>query len=198
MPRVTATEQQATRRRLIEAGKAEFAHRGLAGARFDEISLAAGHAKGTIYNYFTDKEALFFTIVEEWCIQLVAGFAADGERTASGDLLEVARLDVDIARKDPELAAVVINQLPGLVDRHRRSVEAAIGAGLDLLVAIIERGQAIGEFRHDYSASTLARLFLATLTAVEQEAVTGESDITLDAVPRLIDPVVKGLMACPN
>ena len=27
-----------------------FAERGLAGARFDEISVAAGHARGTIYN----------------------------------------------------------------------------------------------------------------------------------------------------
>ncbi|MDG2261606.1 MAG: TetR family transcriptional regulator, partial [Actinomycetota bacterium] len=52
MPRISPEQRQATRLRLIDAGKAEFAERGLAGARFDEISLAAGHAKGTIYNYF--------------------------------------------------------------------------------------------------------------------------------------------------
>ena len=65
MPRITASERDATRRRLVDAAKTEFAERGLAGARFDQISLAAGHAKGTIYNYFPDKEALFFTIVED-------------------------------------------------------------------------------------------------------------------------------------
>ena len=63
MPRITASERDATRRRIVDAAKTEFAERGLAGARFDQISLAAGHAKGTIYNYFPDKEALFFTIV---------------------------------------------------------------------------------------------------------------------------------------
>ena len=105
MARVSATERAATRIRLIEAAKREFAERGLAGARFDEISLAAGHAKGTIYNYFDSKEELFFTIVEEWCPLLSDAFDPSAAGTARDQLRRIAELDVESARKDPDLAS---------------------------------------------------------------------------------------------
>jgi AcrR family transcriptional regulator len=44
---------------LIEAGLQEFALRGFAVTRMEDIAKRAGVAKGTIYRYFTDKEALF-------------------------------------------------------------------------------------------------------------------------------------------
>jgi len=194
VPRITASERDATRRRLVEAGKSEFAARGLAGARFDQISLAAGHAKGTIYNYFDTKEHLFFTIVEDWCDQLVAGFVSDERRTAAEDLLEIARLDVEIARKDPDLARVVINQLPGLATQHASTTAHAIEPGIDLITSVISSGQARGELTTSHEPRTLARLFLATLSAIEQEALDDGTTVTLDDVVSLTDElIVRGL-----
>ena len=185
--RISTNERNATRQRLIDAGKVEFAARGLAGARFDEIALAAGHAKGTIYNYFDSKEALFFTIVKDWCTQLLAGFVTANGVTAREQLLEIARLDVEIARKDLDLARVVINQLPGLVGDHRVGVETAIGPGIDLLTAVIVAGQERGEVLAGQSARTLARLFLNVLSAIEQEALASDSELGLDDVLPLVD-----------
>ena len=59
MPRNSA----ATRSRLIEAAVAEFADRGLAGARVDRIADAAAANKRAIYDYFDNKEGLFDTAV---------------------------------------------------------------------------------------------------------------------------------------
>lgn len=194
VPRITASERDATRHRLLEAGKAEFAARGLAGARFDQISLAAGHAKGTIYNYFDTKEHLFFTIVEDWCDQLVAGFVSDEGRTAGGDLREIARLDAEIARKDPDLARVIINQLPSLAAQHAATTARAIEPGIQLIASVISCGQQRGEIATGHGPSTLARLFLATLSAIEQEALDDSTTITLDDVVSLTDElVVQGL-----
>lgn len=190
MPRISASERDATRRRLIEAGKAEFAARGLAGARFDEISLAAGRAKGTIYNYFADKETLFFTIVEEWCDQLVAGFVSDEGRTATDDLLEIARLDVEIARKDHDLARVVINQLPSLATEHAASAAHAIEPGVDLIASVIAAGQRANEIEKGRAPQTLARLFLTSLSAIEQEALNADTEITLDDVVDITDQMI--------
>lgn len=187
MPRITASERDATRHRLVDAAKTEFAERGLAGARFDQISLAAGHAKGTIYNYFPDKEALFFTIVEDWCSRLVAGFVPDPGRDAAGDLREIARLDVEIARKDPALARVVINQVPALASTHHGAVTAAIAPGIDLLAGVIAAGQAADRVTDAHRPGTLARLFLTTLSGIEQEALSDDGDLTLDDVVDLVD-----------
>ncbi|MEC5320713.1 TetR family transcriptional regulator [Brenneria populi subsp. brevivirga] len=48
-----------TRRKLLDAAVTEFAANGLAGARIDRISAAAGISKPMLYVYFGDKEALF-------------------------------------------------------------------------------------------------------------------------------------------
>lgn len=194
VPRITASERDATRRRLVEAGKSEFATRGLAGARFDQISLAAGRAKGTIYNYFDTKEHLFFTIVEDWCDQLVAGFVPDESRSAGGDLLEIAQLDTEIARKDPDLARVVINQLPGLATQHASNAAQAIEPGIELIASVISSGQQRREITTGREPHTLARLFLATLSAIEQEALDEDTSITLDDVVVLTEKlIVQGL-----
>ncbi|MDE3069912.1 MAG: TetR/AcrR family transcriptional regulator, partial [Acidobacteriota bacterium] len=63
-PRVNRQTKEATRERLLEAAAVEFAARGLEGANINEISLAAGLAKGTVYNYFPSKEALFLAVCE--------------------------------------------------------------------------------------------------------------------------------------
>jgi AcrR family transcriptional regulator len=48
-----------TKERILRAAAAEFAERGIAGARVDRIVEAAGTGKGLIYNYFGSKEKLF-------------------------------------------------------------------------------------------------------------------------------------------
>jgi AcrR family transcriptional regulator len=55
MVRVTASVKETTRARLLTAAAAEFARAGFERASVDAISLAAGYAKGTIYNYFPSK-----------------------------------------------------------------------------------------------------------------------------------------------
>lgn len=187
MPRVSASERVETRTRLIDAGKREFAERGLAGARFDEISLAAGYAKGTIYNYFDGKEDLFFTIVNEWCTRLVDAFQPPPDAGAAEALRHVTQLDVAIAANDPELARVVVQHIAALEHTHRVAVDAAIGPGLDLLERILIVGAEQGELRFAHRPRTVARLFLGVLSAFELEALAPDSDLSLNQVVQLID-----------
>lgn len=184
---MSASEKEAIRRRLIEAGKAEFAARGLAGARFDEISVAAGHAKGTIYNYFPSKEALFFEIVGEWCALMSGPDTMPDGAPARERLLAIALHDVEIARKDPELALVVVQQMPALLASHREAVLDAIEPGLELLTAVFADGLGSGEFTSPHGATVLARLFLTTLSAFEVEALMPDPIVPLDAVAELVD-----------
>src|SRR5205085_8886009 len=57
--------QSAEERRaaILAAALEEFSARGFEGARLDDVAKRAGIAKGTIYLYFADKEALFQELV---------------------------------------------------------------------------------------------------------------------------------------
>lgn len=74
-----AYDPAATRANLLDAAFAEFAERGLAGARVDRITQAAGTNKQAIYFHFGSKEQLFDTVVETRCNALITNvpFSAD-------------------------------------------------------------------------------------------------------------------------
>ena len=61
-PRRVASPE-ARRSAILAAALDEFTARGYEGARLDDVAKRAGVAKGTIYLYFADKEALFQDLV---------------------------------------------------------------------------------------------------------------------------------------
>src|SRR5260370_5015929 len=80
MVKVVAESRKAARAKLRAAGGEEFGRAGLERANVDAIALAAGHGKGTIYNYFPSKEELFLAVVEEASAQ--AGSPSPARRDA--------------------------------------------------------------------------------------------------------------------
>lgn len=54
---------EARRAAILDAALEEFSARGYEGARLEDVAQRAGIAKGTIYLYFADKEALFQDLV---------------------------------------------------------------------------------------------------------------------------------------
>ncbi len=58
-------DAEATRPRILAAALAEFADKGLAGARIDVIAEVARSNKRMIYYYFDSKEQLYIAVLEE-------------------------------------------------------------------------------------------------------------------------------------
>ena len=56
-------EPGARKQAILEAALDVFAERGFEAARLDDVAARAGVAKGTLYLYFDDKEALFEEVV---------------------------------------------------------------------------------------------------------------------------------------
>ncbi len=54
-----------TKRRILAAAKAEFAKKGLGGARVDDIAARARANKRMMYHYFGNKDDLFSHVVED-------------------------------------------------------------------------------------------------------------------------------------
>lgn len=61
----TTPKGAATSRRILDAATAEFAERGIAGARIDRIITAAQTNKAQLYGYFGSKEGLFEAVMAD-------------------------------------------------------------------------------------------------------------------------------------
>ncbi len=65
--RVTRRERERLmrRREILDAARAVFAQKGFNTATLDDVAERAELGKGTLYNYFPNKEALFTSVVED-------------------------------------------------------------------------------------------------------------------------------------
>lgn len=62
MPKFTATEREKIFSLLLKKGKTLFNEKGFYAVTAEDISLAAGIAKGTFYHFFDNKEHLYMVI----------------------------------------------------------------------------------------------------------------------------------------
>jgi len=191
--RVTAEVKQATRAKLLTAAAEEFARTGFERANVDAISLAAGYAKGTIYNYFPSKEELFLAVVEEALAQAAATAHAPAHAPAWQRLTAVLGGFCGWADQHDSLARVLVREClmgtPGLYPR-------VIGAELPLtgeLERIVAEGMQEGEVRNDVPADLLA-LAVAGLTdlALVQHWATGGTRPSLTEIPSLVLTLLLG------
>ena len=77
-----AYDAEDTRRRIFAAATAEFAERGLAGARVDRIAAAARANKQAIYLYYGSKEKLFAAILRAKLEEVCASISIDPDAVA--------------------------------------------------------------------------------------------------------------------
>jgi TetR/AcrR family transcriptional regulator, cholesterol catabolism regulator len=185
--RVTASVKETTRGRLLTAAAQEFARAGFERANVDAISLAAGYAKGTIYNYFPSKEELFLAVVEQALAQAAATGPAPQNAPAWERLTATLAGFCGWAGEQDALARVLVREClmgtPGLYPQVIGAEWPLTGA----LEAIITQGINDGEFRSDVPAGLLA-LAVAGLTdlALAQHWATGGTRPSLADIPELV------------
>src|SRR5271167_1520774 len=68
------------RKAILEAALEEFAARGFAATRLDDVARRAEVAKGTIYLYFRDKESLFQELVRAMLSPLIGAIESAAMR----------------------------------------------------------------------------------------------------------------------
>jgi AcrR family transcriptional regulator len=118
-PRYAETDKKqamaGVRQLLIAAATQEFAQKGFDGANVNTISLNAGFAKGTIYNYFPSKMDLMFAILEE-SGSAHFDFIAGQIRTESDPIHRVERFfkaGFEFVEENPARAQVLVSTLYG-------------------------------------------------------------------------------------
>src|SRR3954469_13948516 len=145
-----------TKREILEVATREFAERGYAGARVDEIAAQTRTTKRMIYYYFGGKEQLYIAVLEAAYRRI-----RETEREADVDHLEpraairrLAELTFDHHEANPDFIRLV-----SIENVHRAEHIAKFESfahlnspAIELISGILERGRAEGLFRRDVDA----------------------------------------------
>jgi AcrR family transcriptional regulator len=162
--------KEARPQEILDAALDEFAARGFAAARMEDIAARAGVTKGTLYLYFASKEELFKSLVRESIGAAIAArqVEADAFEGSTPELLAtVLRFMGFFARTSdravlPKIVMSEAGNFPELLRFYRTEV---VDTGMALLSAIIARGIARGEFRA-VDPQHAARLCIAPILLV--------------------------------
>jgi len=187
MARVTASARIATRARLLEAAASRFARDGLDGASIDAVSLDAGFAKGTVYNYFPSKDALFAEVIAEGCRRAVERYRqATHGGTVRERLLALAAADVAVLRENEPFHKVMFREVLAFRPETYPLIVEHLAPFVEQVQSILVDGVVEGSVRGDRPVGQLALLFtgLLALLYVQHWGSRGAWP-SLDEIPAL-------------
>jgi AcrR family transcriptional regulator len=188
MARLNADAKREVRARLLEAAAAHFATTGFDGASVDAVSLQAGYAKGTLYNYFRSKEELFGAVIEEAARRAVARYAAAGtEGSTRARLLALAEADLAVLRENEPFTKVLVREAMSFRPHTYPVVTEHLAPFVAKVEEILVGGMEAGELRSSRVPGELAVLWVGMLAlCYVQHWGSGGAWPTLDEIPALV------------
>jgi AcrR family transcriptional regulator len=149
-------DPERTRQEILAAARAEFAERGLSGARVDTIAANTNTAKRMIYYYFGSKEGLYLAVLEQAYAD-IRRFEGELELDRLPPREAITRLvasTFDYDEAHPDFIRLVstenihraqyIAQSPAIRELNR--------GVLTMLEQVLDRGKQQGVFRQDADA----------------------------------------------
>jgi AcrR family transcriptional regulator len=150
---------------IILAGLDEFAEKGFAATRLEDVAARAGVVKGTIYRYFDSKDALFEAALKSRIGPVFDDIEPiiDAFPGSTPDLLRLVIQQVYREMFGPELQVLIRiiltegSRFPAIAEFYHRE---SISKGRRLIAKLVRRGVERGEFR-DGPASNLPVVIVA-------------------------------------
>jgi AcrR family transcriptional regulator len=151
--RVRVNDPDRTMANILKVATAEFADKGLAGARIDEIAALTNTSKRMIYYYFGSKEALYVAVLEEAYrrIRRIESELHLEDLAPEQALRTLVGFTVDYQLANPDFIHLVMNE-----NMHRGEYISKSTTIQELNIPVIhavrdvyQRGVATGVFRPD-------------------------------------------------
>ena len=176
MPRIRATsidEHKAlTRSALLDSAKVLIADAGTAEIPLGEIALAAGVGRTTLYDYFTDRDDLIATLVEEELPGVIEDLinAAPQSGTAGERLAALAMGTVEFVASDPVLGLILHREVGRMGLEAQQRIRAAHSNLADAMVGLYFEGVGNQEFR-DMPPELAGRLIQDTIMSAAKSVI---------------------------
>lgn len=144
-------DPEATMADILDVATREFAAKGLAGARIDEIAAATRTSKRMIYYYFGSKEALYVAVLEE-AYRRIRHIETDmhlEDLEPETALRRLVAFTCDYQRSNPDFIRLVMNENMhhGEFLAQSRLIQQLNVPAINLLRSVYERGVREGVFR---------------------------------------------------
>jgi len=170
---------ESRRRQIIDAAVELFDARGYAATTIDEVAAKAGVAKGSVYNYFENKDKLFQQVVAA----TLASAEADTAALLEAPLPARQKLEglVDYWHRrlghHVKIGRLVLEFMLGAA-RHQGGEMAAtlrevFDAWRQRIAGVLAQGVAGGQFPADLDCARAASLIMGLLDGVEIESILG-------------------------
>jgi len=152
-PGARAYRGPARRDAILAAALDEFAARGFAATRLDDVARRADVAKGTIYLHFADKETLFQELIRMELSPVVAALENVSHadipfRAVTGQLIEVFAREIFETRRKDVIRLVITEgpRFPKLAEFYYREVISRV---METIRAMLRRAHERGELKTD-------------------------------------------------
>lgn len=194
-------EQPNKRQQILDAAYVVFSRKGYHRATVDEIIALADTGKGTVYNYFVNKEQLFYTLIQEKS----APFEVDLQRLVKADMEPlqkveaVVRLFLGFYQENGDLWRVMTHEVRGFdlegysnfTAEERVKYHAWFHQSILMIEQVLQEGLDKGAFRNCdmhrgayglYSA-IVSIVFAGLVDSIEESAKT-IADVFLHGVAK--------------
>ena len=188
--------------RIIEAALTEFADKGYQQASLNTIVAASGIAKGSLYQYFTDKSGIFLYVFD-FAIAVVRRLLVQVKDSSREEdfftRLERSLLaGLDFIRQYPKIYGLYLKILFDQQAPQRQELLQRVRQyAADYLHSLLRQGVARGELRPDLPAASAVFLLDALLDRFLQAASLPAFDVVLgleQADPEALRQRVRELM----
>lgn len=191
MARSPVQSPEARQAALVAAARAVFARDGFHAAGVGDICAVAGVARGTFYNYFESKRAIFAGVVEAMSAEVLGVVVPIdiGCPIAPQVVANVERLVRAIAADD--VAKVLFGEAAGIDAEGDAALRAFYGSALGRIEAALRTGQVLGVVRAGETA-LMARCLLGLIKEpVFQAALAGEA-LDVEGLVAAVGRVLRG------
>lgn len=166
------------KRKIVEGATRVFANKGYAGASVADIADTAAVGKGTVYQYFSSKEDLFFAVFECFMqrsgkqatvsINALSGSASDRLLALSDATMGLWDDIKDVFTLTMEFwAASASSQMR---DRFKAAFRDLYQEFREVITALIQEGIERGEYRKDIRIESVAAAMVGTWDALFLQA----------------------------
>lgn len=206
-PKTRLRDAEATKARILDAAKKEFARNGLGGARVDVIAERAKANKRMIYHYFSSKEVLFQTVLEDAYVAIrTAEQKLQLDHLEPKEALEkLVRFTWDYYLKNPEFLTLVNSENLHRARHLKKSevVKVYSRRFVAMVEGILSRGVAAGVFRpgidpvqlnltiaaigYYYLTNRFTGAIVFERDLMTKEAIGERLQFNIDTILRLVD-----------
>jgi AcrR family transcriptional regulator len=185
---------------LLETAAQVFSQQGYASTRVGDIAERAGVAKGTVYEYFTSKEDLFFSVfgwftetIKARIDELLAGCPSPRDK-----LFALCRFGGELTVEQRDMFPMMNIDLWVNI-RHKGSSEYSqefnrqYDSFRELVAGIIREGQRCGEFRQEAEPDAVAILLVSTFDGLGMQYWLNDAIDPVRASEQFVLTLCRGL-----